>query len=95
MLQPEAAATIKQWMERFADAACGSRVIETSAGAGPGRDYAYLHFVTAEGAHSALVLRNVAVNGNPEIHAVLIDAGPDEIRDRMDAATHGQAAVQA
>jgi hypothetical protein len=94
MLQPEAAATIKQWMEHFADASCTSRVIETSAGAGPGRDYAYLHFRTEDGEHSALVLRTIAVNGSPEIRAVLIDAGPDDIRDRVDEVTHGQAITQ-
>jgi hypothetical protein len=80
-------------MERFAEAACQSQIVETSAGAGPGRDYAYLHFRTEDDEHSALVLRTVDMNGRSEIRAVLIDAGPDEIRDRVDEATHGQAAA--
>lgn len=90
MAQPQSASTMKQWMARLADAARDARVVETSAGAGPGYDFAYLHFRTADGGHSALVLRAVLVDGHPELRVVQVDAGPDRIRDLVDAATHGQ-----
>jgi hypothetical protein len=92
MAQPEAANTIKQWMERLADAASEGRVVETSAGAGPQFDYAYLHFRTLAGEHSALVLRAVLVNGQPQVRVVQVDGDVDQIAELVDEATHGQAA---
>lgn len=92
MAQPRSASTIKLWMARLADAACDAQVVETSAGAGPDHDFAYLHFRTADGAHSALILRAVLVDGHPELRVMQVDAGPDRIRDLVDAATHGQTA---
>lgn len=94
MMQPEAATTIKRWLERFAEATRDAEAVETSAGAGPGRDYAYLHYRTGDDRHSALVLRAVLEDGRPEVRAVEIEAGPDEIRDRMNDATHGGAALR-
>lgn len=93
MAQPEYAATMRQWMEQFAGAVMEDRVIETSAGAGPQCEFAYLHYRTAEGEHSALVLRAVLVDGRPEIRVVEIDSGIERIRDLVDAATHGNVAI--
>lgn len=92
MAQPEAASTIKQWMGRLTDAACEGRVVETSAGAGPQFDYAYLHFRTLAGEHTALVLRAVLVDGRPQVRVVQIDGDVEQIAKLVDEATHGQAA---
>jgi hypothetical protein len=92
MAQPEAANTMKQWMERLADAASDGRVVETSAGAGPQFDYAYLHFRTLVGEHTALVLRAVLVDGRPQVRVVQVDGDVEQIAELVDEATHGQAA---
>lgn len=93
MAQPESAATIKHWMEHFAAAALDGRVEETSAGAGPNRDFAYLHYRTSDGEHFALVLRATMVDGQPELRLVEVEGDVAQIRDRLDAVTHGQAAM--
>lgn len=90
MAKAEAASTIREWMEQFMDAACKGRVKETSGGAGPGQDYAYLHYCTEDGEHSALVLRATIVDGAAEVRAIEVNAGPEDIRDHLDEATHGQ-----
>ena len=92
MAQPEAATTIKQWMERLAEAAAEGRVAETSAGAGPQFDYAYLHYRTLGGEHSALVLRAALVNGQPQVRVLQVDGDVAQIADLVDEATHGAAA---
>jgi hypothetical protein len=92
MAQPEAANTIKQWMDRLAAAEAEGRVVETSAGAGPRFDYAYLHYRTLAGEHSALVLRAVLVDGEAQVRVVQVDGDVDQIGDLVDEATHGQAA---
>lgn len=92
MAQPEAATTIKQWMERMAEAASEGRVAETSAGAGPNFDYAYLHYRTLAGEHTALVLRAVQVDGRPQVRVVQVDGDVEQIADLVDEATHGAAA---
>jgi hypothetical protein len=94
MAQPESATTIKQWMEQFAAAALDGRVEETSAGAGPHHDFAYLHYRTSDGGHYALVVRATMVDGQPELRLVEVDGDVEQIRDRVDAAPHGQAALQ-
>lgn len=93
MAHPEAATTIKHWMEQFASAALDGRVEETSAGAGPNRDFAYLHYRTLDGEHFALVLRSTMADGQPELHVVEVDGDATQIRDRVDAVTHGHAAM--
>jgi hypothetical protein len=92
MAQPESASTIRNWMEHLAESASTGRLIETSAGAGPDFDYAYLHFRTADGAHSALVLRAVMVDGEPRVRIVQVDSDAQHIQELVDEATHGQAA---
>ena len=94
MAHPESAATIKQWMEQFAVAALDGRVEETSAGAGPDRDFAYLHYRTSDREHFALILRATMVDGQPELRLVEVEGDVAQIRDRVDAVTHGQAAMQ-
>lgn len=95
MAQPESATTIRQWMEQFAIAAMDGRVEETSAGGGPNHDFAYLHYRTSDGEHFALVLRATLVDGHPELRLVEVDGDVAQIRDRVDAATHGQVAMHA
>lgn len=94
MAHPESATMIRQWMEQFAAAALDGRVEETSAGAGPERDFAYLHYRTTTGEHYALVLRAMMVDGQPELRMVEVDGDVSQIRDRVDAATHGQSPLQ-
>jgi hypothetical protein len=49
------AATIKDWMRELIATARAGRDFETSAGADPGRSYAYLEFHRQDGTHSMLV----------------------------------------
>jgi hypothetical protein len=88
MPEHSAPATMKDWMARFAEASRSGNTTETSAGAGPGRDYAYLHFRTRDGEHSILVLRLAFVDGEPEVRAYEFNARPEELRDLVFATTH-------
>lgn len=84
-----AAPTIKRWMEDLVELARRERSIETSAGAEPGRKYAYLEYHTSAAEHSILLFRVEDVGGEPEVRAYRVDGSAEEVREKVDALTHG------
>src|SRR5438876_394127 len=87
-MKSRATSVLHDWLEAFRRAAERGQVAATSAGAGEGRDYAYLHYRTYDGLHSVLVFRPVA-DGTPEVFTFRIDADQEDIAALVDRATHG------
>lgn len=83
------ASTIKRWMEDLVTLARTDRSFETSAGAEPGRKYAYLEYHASEDEHSILLFRVEQVDGEPEVRAYRVDGSAEEVREKVDALTHG------
>jgi hypothetical protein len=83
------AATIKEWMEDLVRLARTDASFETSAGAEPGRDYAYLEYRTTASEHSILVFRVEIVDGKPQVKTYRIDGDPVEVREKVAELTHG------
>jgi hypothetical protein len=86
------AARIKDWMQDLMDLARSGRPLETSAGAEPGRSYAYLEFHTSDEEHSILVFALGEADGSPGVHAYRFDGTADEVQRRVNELTHGSAA---
>lgn len=84
------APTIKAWMEDLVDLARTEQPFETSAGAEPGRQYAYLEYHTSDDEHSILLFRVEAVDGQPQVRAYRVDGSAREVREKVDALTHGE-----
>jgi hypothetical protein len=76
-------ATIKDWMRELIETARTGRDFETSAGADPGRSYAYLEFHRPDGKHSMLVF-SVDHDGDRRlVRAHRFEGDGDEVRDKM------------
>lgn len=88
MSDQHGAATIKEWMEDLVDLARSGRDFETSAGAEPGRRYAYLEFHTSDEDHSILLFTVDGEGGEPEVRAFRFQGPAEEIRKKVDALTH-------
>lgn len=84
------AATIKEWMEDLVTLARDGAEFQTSAGADPGRDYAYLEFHQPDGSHAVLLFRVEDVEGEPRVRAYRFDGGHEEIRDRVHKLVHAE-----
>lgn len=83
------AGTIKEWMEDLVRLARSNASFETSAGAEPGRTYAYLEYHVSDDEHSILVFRVEVVAGQPEIRTYRVDGDALEVREKVAALTHG------
>lgn len=94
MAQAHGAETIKAWLEDFAQLARSGDQFDTSAGANPGRDYAYLEYHQGEDRHSILLFRVEEKEGAPTVQAYRFDGSADEVRERVDALTHAERAEQ-
>ncbi len=79
------AATIKDWMRELIETARTGRDFETSAGADPGRAYAYLEFHRPDGQHSMLVFRVDHDADLPLVRAHLLEGTADEVREKMNS----------
>ena len=66
MSEHHGALTIKEWIEDLVSIARSGREFKTSAGAEPGRTYAYLEYHSSEEEHSILLFRVEADGGKPE-----------------------------
>ena len=77
------AATIKEWMRELIETARTGRDFETSAGADPGRSYAYLEFHRPDGMHSLLLFSVDQDGGRPLVRAHRFEGTADEVRERM------------
>lgn len=85
-----AASRIKDWMQDLMDLARSGRPLETSAGAEPGRNYAYLEFHTSDEEHSILLFALGEEEGSPCVHAHRFDGTADEVQRRVNEVTHGR-----
>ncbi len=84
------ATNMTQWLDELVEAAEQGRVASTSAGAGPERQYAYLHYRTVDDQHSVLVLFHTEEDGEPSVLAFRFDGDDDQIAERVwDATRHG------
>lgn len=79
------AATIKDWLRDLIDAARSGVPFETSAGAEPGRGYAYLEYHREDGTHSALLFRVEHDGGRPLVRAHRFDGDADLVREGLAA----------
>ena len=77
------AATIKDWMRELIATARSGRDFETSAGADPGRSYAYLEFHRQDGTHSMLVFSVDHDEDRPLVRAHHFEGTGDEVKERM------------
>jgi hypothetical protein len=84
------AATIKDWMRELIDTARTGKDFETSAGADPGRSYAYLEFHRPDGLHSMLVFSVDHDSQPPLVRAHRFEGSADEVRERMYALVPAQ-----
>jgi hypothetical protein len=87
-LRSQAATSLNDWMEELVVLAAKGKIVSTSAGAGPGRDYAYLHYRTDDGTHSVLVFR--VTHGKPEVLAFRREAPEEDAARVVDSLTHGE-----
>lgn len=88
MSEAHGAETIKRWLEDFAELARSGRKFDTSAGANPGRDYAYLEYHLGEDEHSILLFRVEEGNGAARVQTYRFDGSAKEVRERVDQLTH-------
>ena len=89
MTQAHGAETIKRWLEEFADVARSDASFDISAGADPGRDYAYLEYHMEDDRHSILLFRVEDGDEGGRVRTYRFDGSAAEVRDRVDALTHG------
>lgn len=80
--------TIRQWLDEFVEAAKSDDELEVSAGAEPGRRYAYLGWHGPRDRHSLLVFRIEETEEGSEMRAHRVDGDAEEVRERVDALTH-------
>ena len=83
-------ATIKEWMRDLVELARSGRDFETSAGAEPGRAYAYLEYHLSDDEHSILLFRVEEEGGLPTVRAYQFRGNAEDVRNRVDELTHTQ-----
>ena len=82
-----AATVLNEWLDRLGEVARAGRVAATSAGAGRGRNYAYLQYRTHDRRHGVVVVR--PEGDGPHLRAFTFEDEPDaEIADLVDRVTH-------
>jgi hypothetical protein len=83
------AATIKEWMNELVELARSGKPFEISAGAEPNRSYAYLEYRESD-RHSILLFDVEQHDGRPVVRAYRFEGSPEEVREHVDAVTHGR-----
>lgn len=89
MPEHHGAVTIKEWLEDLVEVARSDREFQTSAGAEPGRSYAYLEYHLSDDEHSILLFTVEEGAEGPEVQAYRFDGDADEVREKVNALTHG------
>lgn len=89
MSETHGATTIREWMDHLVELARSGKDFDTSAGADPGRRYAYLEVHPSRDEHSILLFNVEEGAGGPEVRAYRFDGDAEEVRRRVDAITHG------
>lgn len=88
MAEEHGATTVKEWMDDFVQLARSGKEFKTSAGAEPGRKYAYLEWHDEEDRHSILIFQIEVFEGDLGVRAYRFDGSPEEVRERVDALLH-------
>jgi len=89
MSEAHGATTAKEWLDELLDAVRTEREVKTSAGAEPGRRYAYLEWHDEEEDHHSLLLFLVEVfSGKLGVRTYRFDGTAEEVRERVDALVH-------
>ncbi|MFW6199078.1 MAG: hypothetical protein ACOC8K_00770 [Gemmatimonadota bacterium] len=91
MTEHHGATTIKEWLDDFARAVKSNPELKTSAGAEPGREYAYLEWHDTDDRHSILLFKLEEKEGGVGVHSYRFDGDSKEVRERVDALVHGDA----
>lgn len=90
MSETHGAETIKAWLEDFAQVARSGDRFDTSAGANPGRDYAYLEYHLGEDSHSILLFRVEEGDDGARVQTYRFDGSAKEVRERVEQLTHAE-----
>lgn len=90
MTETHGATSIRRWMEELIRRARAGEELETSGGADPGREYAYLEFHTSDDNHSVLLFRVEETAEGPKVQAYRVDGDDVEVREKVDRLTHGE-----
>lgn len=86
MADKHGATTVKAWMDDFAEMVKSGKDFKTSAGAEPGRKYAYLEWHDDERDHHSILLFQVEVfGGELGVRAYRFEGSSVEVRERVDA----------
>lgn len=84
------ASTIKQWMNEFVELARSGRDFDISAGAEPGREYAYLEFHPSGDEHTILVFNVEETDEGPKVRAHRFEGTAEAVREEVSKLTHGE-----
>lgn len=88
MAEQHGSGTITAWLEDLVQRARGDERLEVSAGAEPGRQYAYLEYHGEDDNHSILLFRVEEVDGGPEVRTYRFDGRSEDVSERVYALTH-------
>lgn len=89
MAEHHGATTIKEWLDDFVQTIRSGRDFKTSAGAEPGREYAYLEWHDETDRHSILLFKLEEVDGEVGVHSYRFDGDSKEVRKKVDDLVHG------
>lgn len=90
MAEEHGSGTITAWLQDLVRTVRSDSDFEVSAGAEPGRHYAYLEFHGPDDRHSILVFRAEETAAGPQVRTYRFDGGSEEVRDRVHALTHDE-----
>ncbi len=88
MTEQHGSGTITAWLQDLVQLARSDEDFEVSAGAEPGRLYAYLEYHGRNRNHSILLFRVEQTDAGPEMTTYRFDGQSEEVRDRVHALTH-------
>lgn len=88
MPQEHGATMVKEWMDDFAQMVQSGKEFKTSAGAEPGRKYAYLEWHNEDDFHSILLFQVEVFKGDLGVRTYRFDGSSEEVRERVDALVH-------
>lgn len=88
MAEEHGSGTITTWLQDLVQLARSDEEFEVSAGAEPGRQYAYLEYHGPADNHSILVFRIEQTDAGPEMRTYRFDGQSEEVSDKVHALTH-------
>ena len=90
MAEQHGSGTITAWLQDLVQLARGDEAFEVSAGAEPGRQYAYLEYHGEDDNHSILLFRVEWADGRPEVATYRFDGEAEDVSGQVFALTHAQ-----